>query len=108
MLFLVIDEMKIDFVQTDTVLSQINMIKETFRLYEEMKTKGKLKISYAFADLPGGITIWDVQSIEELQQILFLLPIMPLVKRTVKPLTEVKSATEVIRQLETLVGSMPK
>ena len=74
MLFLVIDEVKIEFVQPEVSLAQITMLKQTFELYEEMKNKGKLKFCYAFADFPGGVCIWDVESNEELQHILFLLP----------------------------------
>ena len=60
-----------------------------------MKNKGKRKFGYAFADFPGGVCIWDVESNEELQHILFLLPSMPLVKRTVRLLTEMKSVSEI-------------
>jgi muconolactone delta-isomerase len=108
MLFLVLDEVKIAFVQPEVSLAQITMLKQTFELYEEMKSKGKLKFCYAFADFPGGVCIWDVESNEELQHILFLLPSMPLVKRTVRPLTEMKSVSEIINELESLVSSMPK
>lgn len=52
--------------------------------------------------------MWDVESNEELQRILFLLPSMPFVKRTVKPVTEMKAVLDVIKELEIVVGSMPK
>ena len=48
MLFLVIDEVKIAFVQPEVSLAQITMLKQTFELYEEMKNKGKLKILLCF------------------------------------------------------------
>jgi muconolactone D-isomerase len=83
------------------------MLKQTYQLYEEMNVKGKLKVSYAFADYPGVVTIWDVGSNEELQQILFLLPSMPFVNRTVRPLTET-TLKDVIEQLESLIKAMPK
>lgn len=108
MLFLVLDEVKMDYVALDILTSQTRMLKQTYKVYEEMKVKGKLKVSYAFADYPGVVTIWDVGSTEELQQILFLLPSMPLVNRTVKPLTEMKSLMHVIEQLESLIEAMPK
>jgi muconolactone D-isomerase len=44
-----------------------------------LREHGKLKFAYAFADFPGGIMVLDVASNEELQQVLFLLPSMPLV-----------------------------
>ena len=72
MLFLVIDEVKIEFVQPEVSLAQITMLKQTFELYEEMKNKGKLKFCYAFADFPGGVCIWDVESNEELRAYPFL------------------------------------
>jgi muconolactone D-isomerase len=97
-----------DYVALDILTSQTRMLKQTYKVYEEMKVKGKLKVSYAFADYPGVVTIWDVGSPEELQQILFLLPSMPLVNRTVKPLTEMKSLMHVIEQLESLIEAMPK
>jgi muconolactone D-isomerase len=108
MLFLVIDELKSNLFGSELTLVQTNMLKRTYQLYDEMKVKGKLKVSYAFADYPGAVTIWDVGSNEELQQILFLLPSMPLVDRTVKPLTEIKSLTDIISQLESVVRAMPK
>ena len=108
MLFLVLDEVKLDYVASDVLISQTKLLKQTYKVYEEMKVKGKLKVSYAFADYPGVVTIWDVGSTEELQQILFLLPSMPLVNRTVKPLTEMKSLMHVIEQLESLMEAMPK
>jgi muconolactone D-isomerase len=108
LLFLVLDEVKLDYVASDVLISQTKLLKRTYKVYEEMKVKGKLKISYAFADYPGVVTIWDVGSTEELQQILFLLPSMPLVNRTVKPLTEMKSLMHVIEQLESLIEAMPK
>ena len=52
--------------------------------------------------------MWDVESNEELQRILFLLPSMPLVERTVRPVTEVKSISSIIEELESIVSSMPK
>jgi muconolactone D-isomerase len=107
MLFLVLDEVKIAFVKPEMSLAQITMLKQTFELYEEMKNKGKLKF-YAFADFPGGVCVWDVESNEELQNILFMLPSMPLVKGTVRPLTYMKSVSEIITELESLVSSMPK
>jgi muconolactone D-isomerase len=108
LLFLVLDEVKLDYVASDVLISQTKLLKQTYKVYEEMKVKGKLKVSYAFADYPGVVTIWDVGSTEELQQILFLLPSMPLVNRTVKPLTEMKSLMHVIQQLESLMEAMPK
>jgi muconolactone D-isomerase len=98
----------LDYVASDVLISQTKLLKQTYKVYEEMKVKGKLKVSYAFADYPGVVTIWDVGSTEELQQILFLLPSMPLVNRTVKPLTEMKSLMHVIQQLESLMEAMPK
>ena len=96
MLFLVIDHIKLAFV------------KQTFDVYKDLEREGKLKFSYAFADSPGGVTLWNVESNEELQRILFLLPSMPLVKRTVKPLTEMIAVEGVIEELSSIVSSMPK
>ena len=107
MLFVVTEDVKIDFVKPQVSLAQITMIKQTFQMYEEFKNQGKLIACYAFADFPGGITIWDVASNEELQQILFLLPTMPLVNRIVRPLTELKNAAKIIGELESIVSSMP-
>jgi muconolactone delta-isomerase len=72
-----------------------------------LKEQGKLKFVYAFADSPGGMMVLDVASNDELQQTLFLLPSMPLVSRTVRPLTEMKSVEELISELESIVSSMP-
>jgi muconolactone D-isomerase len=108
MLFLVTDHIRMEFVETNRALAQMAMLKQTFDMYDDLKTRGKLKFSYAFADSPGGITLWDVESNEELQRILFLLPSMPFVKRTVKPVTEMKAILDVIKELEIVVGSMPK
>lgn len=108
MLFLVIDDTKLDNVKPEILVDQINMLKQTFELYEEMKRKGKLKLSYGFADMPGVLTIWDVESNDELQQILFLLPSMRFVNRSVRPLTEMKSILNVINELASILNLMPK
>ncbi len=84
------------------------MLKQTFQIYEDLKNQNKLKFAYAFADIPGGISLWEVESNEDLQRILFLLPSMPLVERTVRPVTEMSSVANVIGELESIVSSMPK
>jgi muconolactone D-isomerase len=108
MLFVVIDHIRIQFENADKTLAQITKLKQTFDMYDDLKARGKLKFSYMFADTPGGITLWEVESNEELQRILFLLPSMPLVERTVKPLTEMKSALNVMKELALIVSSMSK
>lgn len=108
MLYLVIDSVKLEFVAPDLAVAQMKMMQQTFNVYRELKEQGKLKCVYAFADSPGGIMVLDVASNEELQQTLFLLPSMPLVERTVRPLTEVKSVEEIIVELESIVNSMPR
>ncbi|HZE77580.1 MAG TPA: muconolactone Delta-isomerase family protein [Nitrososphaeraceae archaeon] len=108
MLFLVIDHIKLAFVKPDIALAEMTMLKQTFDVYKDLEREGKLKFSYAFADSPGGVTLWNVESNEELQRILFLLPSMPLVKRTVKPLTEMIVVEGVIEELSSIVSSMPK
>jgi muconolactone D-isomerase len=107
-LFLVTDRVNIEFVSPDLAVAQIKMLQQTFEMYEGLKDEGKLKFAYAFADSPGGITLWDVESNDELQKILFLLPSMPLVTRTVTPLTEMKAVSQVIEELRSIVNSMPK
>jgi muconolactone D-isomerase len=107
MLFLVIDSVKLDFVGPEIALAQMKMLQQTFATYQELREKGKLKFSFAFADSPGGVIILDVASNDELQQVLFLLPSMPMVQRTVRPLTEVKSVENIVTELEAIVRSMP-
>jgi muconolactone D-isomerase len=107
MLYLVIDSVKLEFVAPDLAVAQMKMLQQTFNIYHELKEQGKLKFVYAFADSPGGIMVLDVASNEELQQTLFLLPSMPLVNRTVRPLTEIKSVEDLIAELESIVSSMP-
>src|SRR5207248_7975472 len=106
MLFLVTDHIRMEL-ETNRALSHMSMVKQTYEMYDDLKTRGKLKFSYAFADSPGGITLWDVESNEELQRILFLLPSMPFVERTVKPVTEMKAVLNVIKELELIFSSMP-
>jgi muconolactone delta-isomerase len=108
MLYLVIDSVKLEFVSPDLAVAQMKMLQQTFNVYRELKEQGKLKFAYAFADSPGGIMVLDVASNEELQQTLFLLPSMPLVNRTVRPLTEIKSVEDLIGELESIVSSMPR
>src|SRR5207247_8450214 len=100
MLFVITKHIRMEFEKGDKSLARMTMLKQTFDMYDDLKTRGKLKFSYAFADSPGAITMWDVESNEELQRILFLLPSMPFVERTVKPVTEMKSALNVIKELE--------
>jgi muconolactone D-isomerase len=107
MLFLVVDTVKLEFVGPEVAVAQMKMLQQTFATYQELKEQGKIKFAYAFADSPGGIIVLDVASNEELQQVLFLLPSMPLVQRTVRPLTEVKSVEGVVAELQTIVSSMP-
>lgn len=108
MLFLVVDAVRLEFVQPDVAIAQMKMLQQTFETYGELKGQGKLKFAYAFADSPGGVMVLDVASNEELQQILFLLPSMPLVTRTIRPLTEMKSVESLIGELESIVSSMPR
>lgn len=106
MLFLVVDTVRLEFVEPEVAVAQMKMLQQTFATYQELKEQGKLKFAYAFADAPGGAVVLDVASNEELQQVLFLLPSMPLVKRTVRPLTEMKSAEGLVAELESIVSSM--
>lgn len=108
MLFLVTDTVKLEFVEPDLAVAQMKMLQQTFNIYSALKEQGKLRFAYAFADSPGGIMVLDMASNEELQQTLFLLPSMPLVKRTVRPLTEMKSVEDLITELESIVSSMPR
>lgn len=108
MLFLVQDNVRLEFVQPEVAVAQMKMLQQTFSTYNDLKEQGKLKFAYAFADSPGGMMVLDVSSNEELQQVLFLLPSMPLVQRTVRPLTEMKSVDAIISELQGIVSSMPK
>lgn len=108
MLYIVIDSVKLEFVSPDLAVAQMKMLQQTFNVYRELKEQGKLKFPYAFADSPGGVMVLDVASNEELQQTLFLLPSMPLVNRTVRLLTEIKSVEDIITELESIVSSMPR
>lgn len=107
MLFLVMDSVKLEFIEPELAVAQMKMLQQTFTIYRELKEQSKLKFVYAFADSPGGMMVLDVASNDELQQTLFLLPSMPLVSRTVRPLTEMKSVEELISELESIVSSMP-
>ncbi len=107
MLYLVIDSVKLEFVEPDIAVAQMKMLQQTFVTYQDLREQGKLKFAYAFADSPGGIMVLDVESNEELQKILFLLPSMPLVNRSIRPLTEMKSVESLITELEEIVKSMP-
>lgn len=108
MLFLVQDTVRLEFVEPQVAVAQMKMLQQTFSTYNDLKEQGKLKFAYAFADSPGGIMVLDVSSNEELQQVLFLLPSMPLVQRTVRPLTEMKSVDAIISELQGIVSSMPR
>lgn len=108
MLFLVTDTVKLEFVEPDLAVAQMKMLQQTFNIYSGLKEQGKLRFAYAFADSPGGVMVLDMASNEELQQTLFLLPSMPLVNRTVRPLTEMKSVENLITELESIVSSMPR
>src|SRR5215469_17946695 len=107
MLYLVMDSVRLEFIQPELAIAQMKMLQQTFSIYSELRESGKLKFSYAFADTPGGIMVLDVASNDELQQTLFMLPSMPIVQRVVRPLTEIKSVEGIISELETIVSSMP-
>ena len=66
--FLVTDRINIKFVELTTGLAQMMIIQQIM-----------------------GITLWNVESNGELQQILFLLPSISIIHCTVKLLTEMKS-----------------
>lgn len=107
MLFLVIDTVKLEFIEPELAVAQMKMLQQTFNIYRDLKEQGKLKFAYAFADSPGGVMVLDMTSNDELQQTLFLLPSMPFVSRTVRPLTDMKSVENLIGELESIVRSMP-
>ena len=77
MLFLVIDY--INTRQFDT--EQIDLLKYRFGLYNDYTKESKLQLCYTFADKPGIVPVWDVESNEELQRILFHLPSLPIIDR---------------------------
>lgn len=60
MLFLVIDMVKLEFVQPDIAVGQMKMLQQTFANYDGLREQGKLKFAYAFADAPGGMMVLDV------------------------------------------------
>ncbi len=107
MLFLVTDRVRMELMEGDKALARMTMLKQTYDMYDDLKKRDKLKFSYAFADSPGGFMLLNVDSNEELQRILFLLPSMPFVERTVKPVTEMKALLNVIKELEKIVNSEP-
>lgn len=107
MLFVVIERVKVEFVPVDMSLAQLKMLSQSFDMYRDYMQGGKLKAVYAFADNPGGITVWDVESNEELQKILFLLPTMPFMQREVRPVTTLDSVSTVVQELTDIVKSMP-
>ena len=102
--FLVIDSINTKQIDAE----QIKVLKHTFGLYDDYTKEGKLKVCYAFADKPGIISVWDVESNEELQRILFLLPSLSIIDRTVKPLTELKSLVSVTGELQQIVSYISK
>lgn len=104
MLFVVIDSINTKQIDAE----KINLLTHTFGLYNDYSVEGKLKFCYAFADKPGIISVWNVESNEELQRILFLLPSLSIIDRTVKPLTELKSLVSVTGELQQIVSSIPK
>lgn len=108
MLFLVTDAVRMEFVSPGIAVAQMTMLQQTFEVYKELEAQGKLKFAYAFADSPGGIFLLEVGSNEELQKILFLMPSMPLVDRTVRPITEIGPVSAIVEELKSIVSSMPK
>ncbi|GIU71553.1 MAG: hypothetical protein KatS3mg003_1032 [Candidatus Nitrosocaldaceae archaeon] len=107
MLFLVIDRAKLEFVPSEVSIAQLKMFRQTLSMYKDFKENGKIKEIYSFADHPGIVTIWDVESHEELQKILFMLPSTPFMERDVKPLANVDSLDDIAKELIDIVKSMP-
>lgn len=107
MLFLVIDRAKLEFVPAEVSVAQLKMFRQTLSMYNDFKESGKVKEVYAFADHPGIVTIWDVESHEELQKMLFLLPSTPFMERDVKPLASTDALDAIAKELIDIVKSMP-
>ncbi|HEY8475752.1 MAG TPA: muconolactone Delta-isomerase family protein [Chloroflexota bacterium] len=72
------------------------------------KSEGKLEAVYSFADRPGGVSIANVQSLEELNDLIQDYPLFPVSDLEAMPLIDFERASQrtltKIRELERVLG----
>jgi muconolactone delta-isomerase len=96
MLFLVLDKVKLQPVPEEQALSAYNAAQRLFKMLKDLEKDGKLKAKYALADIPGGIVMLDVESLEELYGILASMPTNPYVDREIHPLISMDLMEEAV------------
>ncbi len=72
-----------------------DMVAETSKLSQEWKARGKIECSYQIVPT-GSVVIYDVDSHEELLEIMNTGPLVPYLKRKVKPLSDSQYSLDMI------------
>ncbi len=66
----------------------VETLKQTKEFFSKLSESGKMESWYHFADRPGAICVLNVESLEELNQILFSHPASSITKSEVFPLID--------------------
>ena len=105
MLFLVIQKMKPGVVFTPEMLD-LNLA--SFEIFKDLEKKGIIKSMFGFADNTGGCGIVDVQSADQLFQMLATLPNSGLVDHEVYPLVTIDVVAETMQKIKEKMAEMKK
>jgi muconolactone delta-isomerase len=77
----------------------VTLAHKTFELFASGK-ESRIKAIYPFAGQRAGLLIVDVQSGEDLQQLIASLPFAPIIKTEIHPLGSVQGALETTEQAQ--------
>jgi muconolactone delta-isomerase len=85
--------------------AQVTLPKQTFEMLSS-RPDPRIKAVYPFAGERAGLFIIDASSGDELQEVLAALPLSPLAKAEVHPLSTVQGVLKTMEQLEQRVSQM--
>jgi muconolactone delta-isomerase len=83
----------------------LGMVRETFQMLAANK-EPRIKAQYSFAGERAGILIVDVNSGDELQELISSLPFAPLIKTEIHPVSSPQANLKTIEEAERRVAAM--
>jgi muconolactone delta-isomerase len=79
-------------------------LEASMRIFDDLKAKGKCDLVYSFAGISGGVAIVDLDSPEELDQLVMQTPISAFGQIEVYPLVDLKNSLEALKKVIAQIG----
>lgn len=76
----------------------LEMVLASMNTIMELRTQGKVVLHGGYVGQQAGVTIWDVESNEELQRLLTQLPFWPFLAWEITPLVSSEQTIESVKQ----------